>query len=264
MQFNLLKDRSLISQLLKRDIQVRYRGSVLGLLWSFATPLLMLFVYTFVFEFVFKARWPQTTTAGATLDFTVVLFQGLIIHGALSDVLGRSASIICSNVNFVKKIVFPLYTLPVVVILSSIFNMLIGFLLLIMFMIYQGMQVSLLAMWVPVILMFYVFVLLGLALFFAALGVYLRDVQQIIGTAATLLLFVSPVFYSISILPVWLQHLIMFNPISIPVEAIRALLLYGVVPDLLPVVIYGFSSLLVLAVGWWVFHKARPGFADVI
>lgn len=257
------KHKTLIWQLLRRDIHSRYRGSVLGLLWSLGTPLIMLGIYTFVFQFVFKSRW-NDTAGETTLSFAIVLFLGLTIHAVMAEILTKSPLLITGNQNFVKKIVFPLELLSWVTLLGAIFTFLISFGLLLVFILVELQRIPATAFLLPLILLPYFLLLLGLSWFLAALGVYLRDIQQITGTLATLLLFLSPIFYSINILPENLQALIFLNPLSYIVESARAVLIYGQLPDFIGWAIYSLIAVLVAMSGYFFFRKVRPGFADVL
>ncbi|HEY0892842.1 MAG TPA: ABC transporter permease [Cellvibrio sp.] len=257
------KHKTLIWQLLRRDIHSRYRGSVLGLLWSLGTPLIMLGIYTFVFQFVFKSRW-NDTAGETTLSFAIVLFLGLTIHAVMAEILTKSPLLITGNQNFVKKIVFPLELLSWVTLLGAVFTFLISFGLLLVFILVELQHIPATAFLLPLILLPYFLLLLGLSWFLAALGVYLRDIQQITGTLATLLLFLSPIFYSVNILPENLQSLIFLNPLSYVVESARTVLIYGQLPDFIGLAIYFLIAVLVAASGYVFFRKVRPGFADVL
>lgn len=256
--------RSLIRRLLKREIQSRYRGSVLGLIWSFVTPLLMLLIYTFVFKYVFEARWQLPDNEGAEINFAMMLFLGLIIHGVIADILLRSPGLMVENVNFVKKVVFPLQVFGYVVLFSALFNFFIGFLLLLGFVYLELGAIPLTALLMPLVLLPYCLMVLGISWILSSLGVYLRDIQQITGTLATLLLFLSPVFYSIDILPDLLRQLILLNPISVIIEAARAVVIYGNLPAPMPILVYSLVSMLVAMLGYALFERSRRGFADVL
>ncbi len=257
------KNRSLIWQLLKRDVQARYRGSALGLLWSLVTPVVMLSIYTFVFQTVFKSRWTDTS-GETTLSFAIILFLGLSIHGLLTETLTKSPLLIVGNQNFVKKIVFPLDILSWVTLFSGLFTFLISFALLLLLILIELKTIPATALLLPVILLPYCILMLGISWVLAALGVYLRDIQQITGTLATLLLFLSPVFYSTSILPEKFQLWISLNPLSYVVESCRAVLIYGKLPSLTGWIIYSVAALVVAYAGNYFFRKVKPGFADVL
>jgi lipopolysaccharide transport system permease protein len=253
----------LITQLLRRDIESRYRGSMLGILWSLITPMLMLAVYTFVFQTVFKSRWSDT--AGDTqLGFAIVLFLGLSLHGLLTEILVKSPMLILGHQNFVKKIVFPLHILPCVNLLSASFSFAINFILLMLLIFIEQSSIPLTALFLPLILMPYLLLLLGLGWFLAALGVYLRDIQQVMGTLATLLLFLSPIFYPPSVLPESFSAWLFLNPLSLIVESSRAVLIYGQIPDFFALGVYFAIALIVAVSSYQFFRRVRPGFADVL
>jgi lipopolysaccharide transport system permease protein len=257
------KHKTLIWQLLRRDIQSRYRGSVLGLLWSLGTPMIMLAIYTFVFQYIFKSRWSDSA-GDTTLSFAIVLFLGLILHAMLAEILTKSPLLITGNPNFVKKIVFPLELLSWITLFGALFTFLVSFVLLLAFMLIELHTIPLTALLLPIILLPYLLLLLGLSWTLAALGVYLRDIQQITGTLATLLLFLSPIFYSVNILPDNMQMLIFINPLSFVVESARAVLIYGKLPNFGGLAIYSLVSVGVAILGYIFFRKVRPGFADVL
>lgn len=257
------KHKTLIWQLLRRDVHSRYRGSVLGLFWSLVTPLIMLGIYTFVFQYIFKSRWSDSA-GETTLNFAIVLFLGLTIHAVMAEVINKSPLLITGNQNFVKKIVFPLELLSWVTLFGAIFTFFISFGLLLVFILIELHCIPVTAFLLPLILLPYFLLLLGISWFLAALGVYLRDIQQITGTLATLLLFLSPIFYSVNILPENLQTLIFLNPLSYVVESSRAVLIYGHLPDLVGLGIYASVAVAVAISGYIFFRKVRPGFADVL
>ncbi len=257
------KQRTLIWQLLRRDIHSRYRGSALGLLWSLVTPLIMLGIYTFVFQFVFKARW-NDTSGETTLNFAIILFLGLSIHAVLAEILTKSPQLITANPNFVKKIVFPLELLSWINLLSGLFTFAISLLLLFGFILLEQGRIPATAVLLPIILLPYCLMLLGISWLLAALGVYLRDIQQVTGTLSTLLLFLSPVFYSVNTLPAQFQAFIYLNPLSYPVEAARELLIYGHWPAPTSIAIYSCIALALAWIGYRFFKLVRPGFADVL
>ena len=256
--------KTLVKQLLIREISARYRGSILGIIWSLITPILMLCIYTFVFKYIFNARWQMPSPDGEVLNFAMVLFLGLIIHGMIADILTRSPSLMLENVNFVKKVIFPLEVLPWVVLLSTLFNFFIGFCLLLGFVYIELDHIPVTTLLIPIIIAPYVLMLLGLSWTLAALGVYVRDIQQLSATFATLFLFLSPVFYSISILPETLQKVILINPIAVIVEASRSAVIYGEHPDYAILGIYSILAMMVAVIGFTVFQGTRRGFADVL
>lgn len=257
----------LIRQMLTRDIAQRYRGSVLGLLWSFVTPLLMLAVYTVVFTVVFEARWASRTGTNAppaTGDFALILFCGLILHAFLADCLSRSPSVILNNANFVKKVVFPLEILPVVVIGSAMFHFAMSLCVLLAAELLFTGSLPLTALYLPLVLAPFFMLTAGLSWGLASVGVYLRDIGQLIGLAVMILMFLSPIFYPPESLPeAWRPYLI-FNPLTIIIENARAVLLWGHAPNWPQLGLYALVSLTVMLLGFAWFQKTRKGFADVL
>lgn len=252
----------LYRRLLAREILGRYRGSLLGLAWSLVTPLAMLAVYTFVFGFVFRGRWADGPPQ-APLDFALTLFAGLIVFNLFAEVLGRAPGLIASQPNFVKKVVFPLELLPLVAVGAALFHALASLAVLVAALAWRG-ELTLWLLALPLVWAPFLLLLAGLAWFFAALGVFLRDLGQMMGMAITALLFLSPVFYPVSALPAWLQPWTYLNPLSVPIEATRAVLIFGRAPDWVALVLYCGSALACAGLGWLWFAKTRRGFADVL
>ena len=198
---SLWRNRQLIVQMTKREVVGRYKGSVMGLAWSFFNPVFMLTVYTFVFSVIFKSRWGPVGEESKT-QFAVVLFVGMIVHGLFAEVLNRAPSLILSNVNYVKKVVFPLEILPVIAIGAALFHTTISLcVLLTAFAIFNG-YMNWTVVFTPLILLPLVILTTGLAWMLASLGVFLRDVGQTIGIVTTVLMFLAPVFYPVTALPI--------------------------------------------------------------
>lgn len=222
-------NRFLIYQLTLRDIQNRYKGSYLGVFWSFLTPVFMLTIYTFVFSVIFQARWGVNTENKA--EFALILFCGLIIYNIFSEAINRSTSLILLNVNYVKKVVFPLEILPVTVIGSALFNAVVSFLVLITGILIMTGTVQWTIVLLPLVILPLLFITLGICWFLCSLGVYLRDIGNFISIISTGLLFLSPIFYPITAIPENLQFLYYFNPITYVVEDARKVVMWGQLPN---------------------------------
>ena len=259
---SLWSNRSLTAAFVKREVLSRYRGSVVGILWSFFNPVLMLIVYTFVFSVVFQARWGGGS--GSRTEFALVLFSGLIMFTLFAESINRAPGLVLSNVNYVKKVIFPLEVLPVVGILSSTFHMLISLgVWLLAYCIFFGMPHATLLLWPLIIVPFMMFIL-GLSWMLASLGVYLRDVSQVIGVLTSSLMFLSPIFYPVSALPESYQHLLYLNPLTPVIEMTRDVLFWGRIPDLKMLFTYWFATSVIAVLGFAWFQKTRKGFADVL
>jgi lipopolysaccharide transport system permease protein len=259
---SLWRNRQLILQLTKRDVLGRYRGSMMGLAWSFFNPLIMLTVYTFVFSVVFKARW--SVVGEAKVNFAIILFVGLIVHGLFAECINRAPSLILSNSNYVKKVVFPLEILPSVALGSALFHAAVSLLVLlaVQFLINQKLPWTVVIF--PVILLPLLFATMGFAWLLSALGVYVRDIGQITTVFTTVLMFLSPLFYPVSALPEEYQFWLHVNPLTFIIEEGRNVLIFGKTPNWIE---WGFAfaaSLLFCAGGFWWFQKTRKGFADVL
>jgi lipopolysaccharide transport system permease protein len=260
---SLLIHRQLIVQMTQREVVGRYKGSIMGVAWSFFNPVFMLAIYTFVFSVVFKSRWGVGGEESKT-QFAVVLFVGIIVHGLFAEVLNRAPSLIIANVNYVKKVVFPLEILPVVATGAAIFHSLINLgVLLLAFVVFNG-YVHWTAVFIPLILLPLVVLTVGLAWMLASLGVFLRDVGQTIGLITMVMMFLSPVFYPITALPEAFRPWLMANPLTFIIEQARAVLILGSLPNWLGLGIYTLISVLVAGLGFAWFQKTRKGFADVL
>ena len=255
--------RILISRLSKREVVGRYRGSVIGLLWSLLNPLFMLVVYTFVFSVVFKARWGVGEDE-TKIQFAVVLFAGLIVHGFFAEVLNRAPGLVLSNVSYVKKVLFPLEILPGIAMGAALFHTAISLIVLLAtYALFNG-YLQWTAVLVPLVLLPLVILTLGLAWALASLGVFLRDVGQTISIITMVLLFLSPVFYPLTALPNEFQLLIMANPLTFIIEQTREVLIWGRLPNWMGLGIYTMIATGVAWSGFAWFQKTRKGFADVL
>lgn len=259
---SVMKNRSLIFQMTKREVIGRYRGSVLGIAWSFFNPLIMLSVYTLVFSTVFNAKWG--VGSDSKTEFALVLFIGMIVHGVLAESMINSPSLMLRNVSYVKKVVFPLEILPWVVMGSTLFHALISLVVWVLFYAVVNQSIQWTIVFMPLVFFPLVFFSLGVSWVLASLGVYIRDIGQMTGVLTTLLLFLSPIFYPASMLPEPYQSIIYFNPLTFVIEQARDVLMWGNMPDLPGLVVAYALSLFVAWAGFSWFQKTRRGFADVI
>ncbi len=247
----------------KREVIGRYRGSYLGLLWSFVNPVLMLAVYTFVFSVVFKARLGQDIGSNK-FDFALLLFVGLIIFNLFSECISRAHNLILNNVNYVKKMIFPLEILPWITLGSALFHAGISVLVLLMFLVGIGHTISWTLLWLPVVIFPLLLLIMGLSWLLASVGVFVRDIGQFIGMILTTLLFLSPIFYPASALPESIRSYLFLNPLTFIIEQTRAVILFGQLPDWRGLAIYYAIAALVAWAGLFWFEKTRKGFADVL
>lgn len=255
-------NRNLIKNLIYRDVSGRYKGSLFGVFWSLVTPVLMLTVYTFVFSVVFKARWSGGTDSKS--EYALLIFSGLLVFNLFAECISRAPSIVINNANYVKKVVFPLEILPVVALGSSLFHFCIGCVVwLLAYLLLIGPL-----HWTIVILPLLVIQLslwiIGVSWVLASLGVYVRDVGQLIGILIQILMFISPIFYPSSALPVAYQKVMDWNPMTYSIEAIRQIMYTGEIPNMNYLSMNLALSMLVAIIGLAWFEKTRRGFADVL
>jgi len=260
---SLWRNRQLIMQMSRREVIGRYKGSMIGLAWSFFNPVLMLAVYTFVFSVVFKARWDTGVEDNRAL-FALVLFVGMIVHGLFSEVLNRSPTLILSNVNYVKKVVFPLEILPVISMAAALFHSMVSLSVLLMASLIFNGYLYWTAVFVPLVLLPFVILTLGFAWALASIGVFLRDVGQVIGMVTTVMLFLAPVFYPVTAVPESFRPFIMANPLTFIIEQAREVLIFGHLPNWTGLGIYTIAATIAGWAGYALFQKTRKGFADVL
>lgn len=256
------RQRALLRHMTWREIASRYRESVLGTVWAVVNPLLMLVVFTFVFGFMLQVRWPGQ--GDNKLLFAVTLFAGLIINTLFAETVTRSTTVITENANYVKKVIFPLETLPLVILGSALFHAGVGFGILIVANALVGTGLHWTVLLLPLVVVPIVLATAGVAWFLAALGVFLRDSSQFVGFITALLMFMSPIFYPMSSFPPAMQRWLFLNPITLPVVQVRQVTIEGVPPAWYGLGISYVVGLLVAALGLWFFQRTRRGFGDVV
>ena len=261
----LWRHRHLIRQITARELTQRYRGSYLGVLWSFLLPLVMMAVYTFVFSVVFKARWRSDATSEPSMgEFALTLFAGLTAFNVFSEVVNRAPSLILSVPNYVKKVVFPLEILPVVAVATALINSFISAGLVILGSLLLLHKVSATLFLLPLAYLPLICLSLGLCWFLASLGVYVRDVVQITGIAVQILFFMSPVFYPVSAVPVAVRPILQLNPLTPVLDSFRQVILWGEPIHWGPWLAWTLGTFAIAMLGYAWFARTKKGFADVV
>jgi len=258
----LLRNKSLIWELSKREVLGRYRGASFGLAWSVISPFLMLGVYAFAFGTVMKSRWPQQ--AGGDHAYAVILFVGLIMHGFLAECLTRAPTLVVGNPNYVKRVVFPLDVLPWPMMFSALFHALISAVVLGILMLVLEHHLHSTMLLLPFIFVPLILLAMGLSWILASVGVYLRDISQVMPVVVTAMLFLSSAIIPISILSPRLQMLFHLNPLTFFIDEARMVVLMGEWPNWWALAWTTVGGLLVAWLGHAWFMATQRGFADVL
>lgn len=260
----LLRQRQLIWRLSEREVIGRYRGSLLGWGWSFLNPLLMLAVYSFVFSQVFRSHWDQAGGGHGTLGFAINLFAGLIVFNLFAECVSKAPTLILENANYVTKVVFPLEILAGVTVAAASFHALTSVIILAGFQLLGQGSIPLTTLWLPLVWLPLVLGCLGLTWCLSALGVFLRDISQVVGVIVSMLMFLSAVFYPASALPQAWRPLLSLNPLVPIIEQTRRVCVNGDNPQALFLLLGIPLGLLLCELGYRAFQKSRRAFADVL
>ncbi len=260
----IIDNRKLIGRLAARDIQAKYRGSVFGLVWAVFTPLLMLLIFTFVFGVVFKGRWASAAPDAPTQEFALIIFFGLTVYNFAAEALSRAPTAITSNVSYVKKVVFPLEILTIVIILSSLTQFAISFSLFMGFYLFVFGAPPIEILLFPIVFAPLLIAVAGVSWLLASLGVFVRDLAQFIPLVLTALLFLSPIFFPLANLPDATRSWLGFGPLAPILESARAVVIFGEQPDWAALGVYTLAALAVGTFGYWWFYRTQKGFADVL
>ena len=254
----------LIWQMGKREVAGRYRGSMIGLFWTFLNPIIMLAIYTFVFGVVFKSKWDAGAGPQNKAAFAVGLFAGLIVFTFFSECVSRAPGLVIGNPAYVKKIAFPLESLVPVMLVSSFINLVVSFAVLLMLYLGAYRTINPTVLLAPLVFLPLIIMTAGFSWFLASLGVFLRDMGQLIGFFVTMVMFISPVFYSAKGLPTLFRRLMIFNPIAEIIEQFRMIIMAGQAPDFGILGIYTVVAIFICWLGYAWFQRTRRAFADVI
>lgn len=259
-----VRNRSLVWQLTRREVVGRYRGSLLGMLWSFLHPLIMLVVYTFVFSIVFRVKW-GTSGDESRAEFATILFAGLIVFNVFSECVTRAPGIILGNVNYVKRVNFPLEVLPWVSLGSALFHAAISLLVLLVALVILNAELAWTVLLFPLTQVPLVLFTMGVSWWLAGVGVYLRDTAHVVGILVAVLMFMTPIFYPAHLVPEHLMSVIeIVNPLAVFVRDARAVVVFGTPPEVESLALYSLAGGVVAWIGFAWFQKTRKGFADVL
>lgn len=248
---NFKKFRPLLNELIARDIKIKYRKSVLGVLWTLLNPLFMMIVLSVVFSNLFKFD---------VENFPVYLLSGQLIFNFFSESTTNAMSAILANGSLIKKIYVPKYLFVLSRVFSSTINLLASFTAMVCVMLAMRVDLHYTVLLVPIPLLFIVMFSLGVGLLLSALTVKFRDIMHLYSVFVTALMYLTPVIYPMSILPMWLKPIVTLNPITNILEMFRAVMLYNSFPSIKSMFIAIVECIIVLAIGLYVFYKKQDEF----
>ena len=247
--------RELLKTSVKKDIGGKYKHSFLGVLWSFINPLLQILVYALIFPLVMK-------NGGSYKDYTVFMVCGLIPWAYFTTVINRASFIMIENGNILKKVYFPRSILPLSLVTSETINFLVSCIIILAFIVIKGFGISKFILFFPLVLLIQYVLLLGIALIFSAVTVYMRDIQHFIGVVLQLLFYATPIVYSIDTIPENFRWILKWNPMTYIIEGYRAIFYNQTMPDLKSLRVLGIISIIILIVGYLLFNKLQKRFAE--
>ncbi|MFC0153355.1 ABC transporter permease [Xanthomonas dyei] len=256
----LVNERALFTRMVSRDISSRYKGSVFGLLWTILNPLVLLAVFGFVFGTVLKAKWG----VGTKDNFSLVLFSGLSVFLLASECLNRAPMLVVQHATYVKKVVFPLPLLPPIVVGSAVVNFGVAVGLLLLVQIFLTGKVYSSWVTIPLVVAPLLIMLTGLVYLVSALGVFLRDLNQLMGLVTLVIMYMSPILFPMETVPAEFRDYLFLNPVTVPVNELRHVILAGNNPDWVAIGVYFLISLVTLLLGYGFFLRCQRGFADVL
>lgn len=259
----LARNFGLVVQMAKRDVAQRYRGSFMGMFWTFFYPLLMLAIYTFVFGVIFKSRW--NAQVDNPIDYSMILFCGLNISTMFSECATKASTLIVDNANFVKKVVFPLESFSWSVLGAALFHLFISTLALFAIELIAIHRIPWTVIYFPLVIVVFLPFVAGSVWLLASLGVFFRDLKQAIVVITTAMMFLSPILYPLSLVHSRLLKIVLYmNPLTVIAMASQNVLFLGEPPRWGHLAPYALLSCLFAWVSFVWFQRTRKGFADVV
>ncbi|MEF7439061.1 ABC transporter permease [Paenibacillus lautus] len=247
--------RQMLKSMVLTDLRTRYKGSVLGFLWTFINPLLMLVIYSLVFSSIMRMNID---------NYPMFLFVAILPWIFFSTSLQSSAAVVLRNNSLVKKIYFPREILPISVVIGGVINYLFGLVILIPALLIFGVKISHAILLFPIVLIIHAFITLGLSFVVASINIFFRDLEHILSFLLQFLFYLTPIIFSLDYIPEKFQYLFKLNPLSYIIEAYRDIFFYGVLPQMDKLGLYALVSILILIGGWFIYHILQRKFAEEI
>ena len=252
---NLYQYRELLKTNVQKEIRGKYKGSFLGILWSFLNPLLMVLVYAIVFPYIMRTNID---------NYLVYLITGVIPWNFFTTCITTGCNCVWMNGGIIKKVYFPREILPISVVVAGLINFLISCVIILLFVLFSGIGFSIQLLWLPLIAIIQTILSLGLLFILSAINVYIRDIEYIVGFFLNLLFYATPILYTVDMFPPKFQWILYLNPMTHLVDAYRDIFYYKVVPEISSLVFITIFSLLVLGIGYFIFRKLEKGFAEEV
>lgn len=256
--------RQLILQFSKREVLKRYKGSYLGMFWSFINPVFMLLIYTFVFGVILRTRWGTNLSDSSIAGFALTLFTGLIIFNVFSECVTAAPGLIVNNPNYVKRTIFPLEILPISMLGSALVHSLVSLLVLFAGLILFRVTLSWTVLLFPLVYVPLILLCLGLGWFLSSVGVFVRDIGQLVAIIVQMLFFMTPVFYPLTAIPLKFQFVFNLNPMTFIVSQFRQVILWQQLPTLWEYLLLLSVTMIICLAGYLWFMKSKKTFADVL
>lgn len=247
--------RELLKTNVQKEIRGKYKGSFLGVLWSFLNPLLMVLVYALVFPYIMRMNVP---------NYLVYLITGVIPWNFFTTCITTGCNCVWINGGIIKKVYFPREILPISVVVAGLINFLISCVIILIFTIFGGIGISIQLLWLPLIAIIQSALSLGLLFVLSAINVYVRDIEYLVAFLLNLLFYATPILYTASMFPSKVRWILYLNPMSTIVDAYRSIFYYKVMPNLASLALVGILSFIILIIGYIIFRKLEKGFAEEV
>ena len=252
---NLYQYRELLKTNVQKEIRGKYKGSFLGVLWSFFNPLLMVLVYAIVFPYIMRTNID---------NYLVYLITGVIPWNFFTTCITTGCNCVWMNGGIIKKVYFPREILPISVVAAGFINFLISCVIILLFVLFSGIGFSIQLLWLPLIAIIQAILSLGLLFILSAINVYVRDIEYIVGFFLNLLFYATPILYTVDMFPPKFQWILYLNPMTHLVDAYRDIFYYKTMPEVSSLIFIAIFALLVLGIGYIIFRKLEKGFAEEV
>lgn len=252
---DLYQYREFLKTNVKKDVRGKYKGSFLGILWSFINPLLSVVVYAIVFSQIMRFEIDH---------YLIYLITGVLPWNFFTGAIQMGMTSILYNAGIIKKVYFPRIILPISSVTSCLVNFLISCVIIVIFVLFSGMGLTIHLLWFPLIAVVQYLLILGITFILSCLEIFVRDLEHIVGFILSMAFYVTPILYTMDYVPKKFQVVLRLNPMTYIVEAYRDVFYYGRCPDVISLLVVLGISILLLFVGYKIFDRLQRGFAEEV